>query len=94
VLRRIFGSNREELTGGSGRLHNEELHNLYASPNIVRVNILRRMGYTGRSTHGRDEKCKQYEGVSKSFRTVRLQRELQMVQLSLGAVVSLFCESV
>jgi len=38
---------------------------------------------------------KKYEGVSKSFRTGRLERELQMVQLSaLGAVVSLFCESV
>jgi hypothetical protein len=36
-----------------------------------------------------------YEGVSKSFRTGPLERELQMVQLSaLGAVVSLFCESV
>jgi hypothetical protein len=35
-----------------------------------------------------------YEGVSKSFRTGRLARELQMVQLSLGVVVSLFYESV
>jgi hypothetical protein len=35
-----------------------------------------------------------YEGVYKSFRTGRLERELQMVQLSLDAVVSLFCESV
>jgi hypothetical protein len=38
---------------------------------------------------------KLYEGVSKSFRTGRLERGLQMVQFSvLGAVVSLFCESV
>jgi len=35
-----------------------------------------------------------YDGVSRSFRTRRLERELQMVQLPLGAVVSLFCESV
>jgi hypothetical protein len=36
-----------------------------------------------------------YEGVAKSFRTGRLERKLQMVQsVSLGAVVSLFCESV
>jgi PAS domain-containing protein len=34
VLRRIFGSKREEV---EGRLHNEELHNLSASPNIIRV---------------------------------------------------------
>jgi hypothetical protein len=37
VLRRIFGPKREEVAGGWRRVHNEELHNLYASPNIVRV---------------------------------------------------------
>jgi hypothetical protein len=37
VLRRIFGSKREEVAGGWRRLHNEELHNLYASPNVIRV---------------------------------------------------------
>jgi hypothetical protein len=37
VLRRIFGPKREEVEGGLRRLHNEELHNLYTSPNIIRV---------------------------------------------------------
>jgi hypothetical protein len=37
VLRRTYGHKREELMGGWRRLHNEELHNLHASPNIVRV---------------------------------------------------------
>jgi hypothetical protein len=37
VLRRIFGPEREEVAGGWRRLHNEELHNLDASPNIIRV---------------------------------------------------------
>jgi hypothetical protein len=37
MLRRIFGSKREEVAGGWRRLHNEELHNLYASPNFVMV---------------------------------------------------------
>jgi hypothetical protein len=37
VLRKIFGPKREEVAGGWRRLHNEELHNLYASPNIIRV---------------------------------------------------------
>jgi hypothetical protein len=37
VLRRIFGPKREEGLGVWRRLHNEELHNLYTSPNIIRV---------------------------------------------------------
>jgi len=45
VLRRIFGPKREEVAGGWRRLYNEELHNLYTSPNIIRV-ILRRMKWT------------------------------------------------
>jgi hypothetical protein len=43
VLRKIFGPKREEVAGGWRRLHSEELHNLYASPNIIRVIKLRRM---------------------------------------------------
>jgi hypothetical protein len=37
VLRRIFGPKREEVTGEWRKLHNEELNDLYCSPNIVRV---------------------------------------------------------
>jgi hypothetical protein len=37
VLRRIFGPKREEVAGDWRRLHNEELHNLCASPNIIRI---------------------------------------------------------
>ena len=43
VLRRIFGPKRDEVTGEWRKLHNEELNNLYSSPNIVRVIKLRRM---------------------------------------------------
>jgi hypothetical protein len=43
VLRRIFGPKRREMTGGWRKLHNEELHNLYSSPNIIRMNKSRRM---------------------------------------------------
>jgi hypothetical protein len=37
VMRRIFGPKREEVVGGWRRMHNEELRNLYASPNIDSV---------------------------------------------------------
>jgi hypothetical protein len=43
VLRRIFGSKRDEATGEWRRLHNEELNDLYSSPNIIRVIKSRRM---------------------------------------------------
>ena len=43
VLRRIFGPRRDEVMGEWRRLHNEELNDLYSSPNIVRVIKLRRM---------------------------------------------------
>jgi hypothetical protein len=43
VLRRIYGPKREEVAGSWRRLHIEELHNLYALPNIIRVIKSRRM---------------------------------------------------
>jgi len=42
MLRRISGRKRESVAGGC-KTHNEELHNLYASPNIIRVTMSRRM---------------------------------------------------
>jgi len=47
LLRRIFGPRRNEVTGEWRRLHNEELNDLYCSPNIVRVIKLRRMRWAG-----------------------------------------------
>jgi hypothetical protein len=43
VLRRIFGPKRDEVTGGWRKLHNEEFHNLYSSPSIIRMIKSRRM---------------------------------------------------
>jgi hypothetical protein len=42
VLRGIFGAKRDEVTGEWRKLHNVELHDLYSSPTIVWVIILRR----------------------------------------------------
>jgi hypothetical protein len=46
VLRKIFGHKREE-DGSWRKLHNDELHSLYSSPNIVRVIKSRRMRWAG-----------------------------------------------
>jgi len=47
VLRRIFGPKRDEVKGEWRKLHNEEHHSLYSSPNIVRVIKSRRMRWAG-----------------------------------------------
>jgi hypothetical protein len=43
MLRRIFGPNRDEVMGGWRKLHNEELHDLYSSPSIMRIIKSRKM---------------------------------------------------
>jgi hypothetical protein len=47
VLRRIFGPKRKEVAGERRKLHSEELHILYSSPNIIRQIKSRRMGRAG-----------------------------------------------
>jgi hypothetical protein len=47
VLRRIFGPKRDEVTEEWRKLHNEELHNLYSSPDIIRQVKSRRMRWAG-----------------------------------------------
>jgi len=47
VLRRIFRPRRDEVTRECRRLHNEELNDMYSSPNIVRVIKSRRMRWAG-----------------------------------------------
>jgi hypothetical protein len=47
VLRRIFGPKRDGVTGGWRKLHNEELHNLYSSPSIIRIIKSRSMRWAG-----------------------------------------------
>jgi hypothetical protein len=47
VLRRIFGPKRDEVTGEWRKLHNDELHNLYSSPDIIMQVKSRRMRWAG-----------------------------------------------
>jgi len=50
VLRRIFGSKRDEVTREWRKLHNEP-SDLYSSPSIVRIMKSRRMGWEGHVAH-------------------------------------------
>jgi hypothetical protein len=58
VLRRIFGPKRDETTGEWRKLHNDELHEMYTSPNIVQVIKSGRMRWAGNVVRmGRREAC-------------------------------------
>ena len=56
ALRRIFGPRRDEVTGEWRRLHNEELSDLYSSPNILWVIKSRRMRWAGHVAHMGEER--------------------------------------
>ena len=62
VLRRIFGSKRDEVTGEWRKLHNEELNDLYSSPNIVRVIKSRRMRWAGNVARMGEREREAYTG--------------------------------
>jgi hypothetical protein len=47
VLRRIFGPKRGEVTGEWRKLHNEEFHDLYSAPSIIRIIKASRMRWAG-----------------------------------------------
>jgi len=60
VLRRIFGPKRDEATGEWRWLHNEELNDLYFSPNIIRVIKSRRLKWAGHiARYGGQKRCMQ-----------------------------------
>jgi hypothetical protein len=56
MQRRTPGSRRYALTGGSRKLYNEELHNVYSSPNIIRVNKLSRTRWEYNVAHIKEKR--------------------------------------
>jgi hypothetical protein len=56
VLRRIFGPKRGEVTGEWRKLHSEELHNLYSSPDIIRQVKSRRTRWAGHAARMGEER--------------------------------------
>jgi hypothetical protein len=70
VLRRIFGSKRDEVTGGRRTVHNEELHNLQSSPSIIRMTKSRKMRWEGHMTRMREKRnaCRIWVGKPEAKR--------------------------
>jgi hypothetical protein len=56
VLSKIYGPKRDEVTGEWRKLHNEDLHNLYSSPSIIRQIKSRRMRWAGHVTSVGEER--------------------------------------
>jgi hypothetical protein len=69
VLGRIFGPKRNEIIRDWRKLHNEELHNLYASPNVIRM--IKSTDVIGRpcSKHGKNACC--FDGNARKKQTIR-----------------------
>jgi hypothetical protein len=57
VLRRIFGSTRNELIGERRKLRNDELNDLYSTPNIILVIKSRRMRWVGHVARRGEKRC-------------------------------------
>jgi hypothetical protein len=57
VQRNVFGSVREEIAGDWRKLYVEEHHDLYCSPNVIRIIISRRMNWVRHGMHGMEGIC-------------------------------------
>jgi hypothetical protein len=76
VLRRVFGPKRNEVTGGWRELHNEELHNFYSSPIIIKMISSRRMRWTRHVARIREKRnaCRILVGNPEGKRPLRRRR--------------------
>jgi hypothetical protein len=95
VLRIIFVPKRDEVTGEWRKLHNEELHNLYSSPDIIRQIKLRRMRWAGHVARmGKERKlCKVLVGKPEGKRPLGRPRRrwedgirMDLMEIGLGGV--------
>jgi hypothetical protein len=95
VLRRIFGPKRDEVMGEWRRLHNEELHNLYSTPDIIRQVKSKRMRWAGHVARMGEERnlCKVLAGKPEGKRPLGRPRRrwedgirMDLRETGLGAV--------
>jgi hypothetical protein len=86
VLRRIFGPKRDEVTGGWRKLNNKMLHNVYPSPNIIRMIKSRRMIWAGCVARMVEKRNAYRILVGKPERKRPLGRWLDSIQLDLREI--------
>jgi hypothetical protein len=90
VLRRIFGPKRDEVTGEWRKLHNEELHDLYSSPSIIRIIKSRRMRWAGHVERMREKRnaCRLLVGKPEGKRPLGRSRRrwVDNIRMDLGEV--------
>jgi hypothetical protein len=88
VLRRIFGLKRVEVMGVWRKLHNEELHDLYSSPSIIRIIKSMRMRWVGHVAR-KKEKRNAYRllvGKPEGMRPLERSRHRQVVNSKMDLV--------
>jgi hypothetical protein len=71
VLRRVFGPKRDEITGKWRKLHNEKLHILYSSQNIIKQIKSRRMRWAGHVARTGQESAQGFVGKTRRKETAR-----------------------
>jgi hypothetical protein len=95
VLRKVFRPKRDGMTGGWRKLHNEELHNLYFSPSIIRILKSRRMRLAGHVARMGEKKnvCRLLVGMPKGKRPLGKPRcrwmnniKMDLLEIGLNAV--------
>jgi hypothetical protein len=90
VLRRIFEPKRNEVTGDWRKLHNEELHTLYSSLNIIRMTKSRRMRWAGHVARMRETRNAHRILVGKPERKRRIgrprRRWVDNIKMHLGGI--------
>jgi hypothetical protein len=93
VIRRIFGPKKAEVTGKWRKFHNEELYNLYSSPNIIMQNKSRRITWAGHVARMGEESGKVLVGKPEGKRPFgRLRRRWEYwIRIDLGEILGGVC---